>query len=64
MWRCGGCLHHATQPAATKHPIILSWAHHFTTLVIRTVHSKMYHNGVKETLSEVRARFLVVKGRI
>ena len=50
-------------PLATRHPILISKHHHFTVLVVRSAHERVKHNGVKETLSEIRARYWIVKGR-
>ena len=46
-----GKLGKANVPLMTKHPIILDKSHHLTTLIIRECHSKVMHNGVKETLT-------------
>jgi len=32
-------------------------------MIIREAHEKVFHNGVKETLAEVRSSFWIVKGR-
>ena len=36
-----------------KHPIILPKEYHLTTLIVLKAHDKVYHNGTKETLTEV-----------
>ena len=53
----------ANLPEDVKHPIILYKAHHFTVLVVRECHTWVMHNGVKETLMELRSRYWVVQGR-
>ena len=63
LWRCGGRLENANIPYATKHPILLPRNHHFTVLVFRDAHIKVAHDGVKETLTEIRRKFWIVKGR-
>ena len=63
IWRCGGRLGQADIPYTTKHPLVLPKNHYFSTLVVRQVHSCVMHNGVKETLTEIRSRFWVIKGR-
>ena len=63
VWRCKGRLGKANGPLMTKHPIILNKSHHFTTLIIRECHSKVMHNGVKETLTELRSQYWLVRGR-
>ena len=54
MWRP------ADIPFAAKHPILLPRKHPFTALV---VHHRVSHNGVKETLTEVRRMYWIVRGR-
>lgn len=63
IWRCGGRLRNADLDVCAKHPILLPSSHHFTMLVIRRSHVKVLHGGVKETLTELRSRFWIVKGR-
>ena len=63
VWRCQGRLHHADLPQAGRHPIILDKRHHFTVLVVQDCHTKVMHNGVKETLTELRSRYWIVRGR-
>ena len=48
---------------SVKHPAILPRQHHFTQLVIIDAHERVFHNGIKETLTEVRSQFWIVKGR-
>ena len=63
LWRCKGRLSCADLPEATKHPLFLPSGHYFTTLLILDCHQRVMHGGIKETLTELRARFWVVKGR-
>ena len=63
VWRCGGRLTESDLPYSAKYPIILPRDHYFTLLVIKQAHSRVLHNGVKETLTELRAKYWVVKGR-
>ena len=63
IWRCGGRLSNADVPFETKHPILLPRDHYFTSLVVRRAHQRVLHNGVKDTLTEVRARYWIRKGR-
>ena len=63
LWRCKGRLSCADLPEATKHPIFLPSGHYFTTLLILDCHQRVMHGGMKETLTELRARFWFVKGR-
>ena len=63
IWRCQGRLQYAAIPYSTIHPVLLHKSHHFTLLVVRRAHKNVLHNGVSETLAEVRANFWIVKGR-
>ena len=63
VWRCGGRLHNAQISYSAKFPILLPSNHHFTTLVIRKAHNRVFHNGVKETLTELRSNYWVLRGR-
>ena len=63
LWRCGGRLQNADISYSAKYPILLPRNHHFTTLVVWDAHSRVCHNGVKETLTEIRSRYWIVKGR-
>ena len=63
VWRCGGRLTESDLPYSAKYPIILPHDHYFTLLVIKQAHSRVLHNGVKETLTELRAKYWVVKRR-
>ena len=63
IWRCGGRLLNARLPYSTRFPILLSGKHHFMTLIIQRAHLRVFHNGTKETLTELQSCYWVVKGR-
>lgn len=63
LLRCGGRLKHADIPFDTKHPILLPQKHTLTELLVRKAHVEVFHNGVKETLTQLRSKFWVIKGR-
>ena len=63
VWRCGGRLSNVEAPFAAKHPVLLPRNHTLTALVVREAHERVHHNGVKETLTEIRRRFWIPKGR-
>ena len=63
LWRCGGRLHNADIPYGTKHPVLLPRDHRFTLMIVQDAHERVGHNGVRETLTEVRGKFWIVKGR-
>ena len=63
VWRCGGRLQNANISFSSKHPILLNKQHPLTTLIVQSAHQRVQHNGVKETLSEVRAKYWIIRGR-
>lgn len=63
VWRCGVRLNKADLPFETKHPVLLNSQHHLTTLIVRDAHARTQHNGVCETLTELRAKYWIVLGR-
>ena len=63
LWRCGGRLENASLPYSTKHPLLLPRNHPITPLLVQEAHLRVKHNGVKETLTELREKFWIIKGR-
>ncbi len=63
IWRCGGRLSSADIPYNMKHPILLPRYHHLILLIVRRAHERVLHNGVKDTLNEVRSKFWIIKCR-
>jgi len=61
--RCRGRIDNANLPYSTKYPVILPGDHHLTMLYVLQAHDRVLHNGVKETLTELRSRFWVIRGR-
>ena len=47
----------------TKNPLILQNDSHFTKLVILRSHDKVFHCGLEATLSNLRLKYWVTKGR-
>ena len=50
-------------PPQSKAPILLDKKHHLTTLIVLDAHRRVIHGGVKETLTELRSAFWLVRGR-
>ena len=63
VWRCGGRISNADLSYSAKHPVSLPRHHLLTMLIIKDAHEKVFHNGVKETLTEICFRFWILKGR-
>ena len=61
--RCGGRLKNAPISKDTRYPILLPRHSHFTYLVVKDCHERVMHNGIGDTLTELRARFWVTRGR-
>ena len=46
----------------TQFPLILP-QNHLTILLVRQAHEKVFHNGVRETLTQLRSKYWIIKGR-
>ena len=63
LWRCGGRLANADIPYSTKHPVLLPEDHSLTSMIVWEEHDHVRHIGVKETLTEIKTKFWIVKGQ-
>ena len=61
--RCRRSIANADVPYSTKYPIFLHKDHHLTRLFVFNAHQRVYHNGVRETLTELWSQFRILKGR-
>ena len=61
--RCHGRIERSNLPDETKFPVLLPSDHDFTKLVVLKCHVDVMHNGVRETLTQVRSKFWIVRGR-
>ena len=61
--RCRGRLQNAKLTFGQIHPVLLPANHPYTSLVVVRCHGIVGHNGVKETLTEVRSQHWIVRGR-
>lgn len=61
--RCKGRVSNAPLSEESKNPILLPSKHPLTNLIIQDVHSKIKHSGIKDTLTTIRERFWVPRGR-
>ena len=57
-----GRLQNAEIPYSAKHPILLPRSQPFTALIVQDAHKRVGHDGVKETFTEVRRRYWIVRG--
>jgi hypothetical protein len=58
-----GRLQKSTLPYLQKHPIIMPAKHPFVNLLVWDAHLKVFHGGISETLTEIRERYWIIKGR-
>lgn len=63
IWRFKGRLSNADRSYITKYPALLPKDHHLSLLIIWSCHERVMHNGLKDTLSELRAKFWISQGR-
>ena len=61
--RCHGRIQESPLPYETKFPILLPSDHYFTRLIVLRSHEQVLHNGVRETLTQVRSKYWITKGR-
>ena len=61
--RCKGRLKNASLDLGSKNPILLPKKSRFVELLIREVHDKVKHGGIRDTLTTLREHYWVVRGR-
>ncbi|XP_018401614.1 PREDICTED: uncharacterized protein LOC108778819 [Cyphomyrmex costatus] len=61
--RVGGRLKHAVLSEDQRHPVILPPGSHFTYLVVDAFHRRILHGGTQATLTAIRRRFWIPRGR-
>ena len=61
--RCQGRLDNSKLPFDMRNPALLPSKHYFTSLVIKEVHCRVMHSGVRMTLTTLREAFWVPRGR-
>ena len=60
---CKGRLSNAELPYSTKFPVLILRDHYLAQLLILDSHQRVHHQGVKATLTDLRARFWIPRGR-
>ena len=63
LLRCTGRVQNAPIAYATKHPILMPRNHHLTKLLVYRAHGNVKHGGTRETLTDLRSTYWVVRGR-
>ena len=61
--RCKGRMENASSNVETRSPILLPRDHSITQLIVESCHKKVKHGGIKETLTELRSKYWIPKGR-
>ena len=60
---CHGRIGNSSEPESSKTPFLLPSKDKFTELVISETHEFIKHNGIRDTLSTIRSKFWILRGR-
>ena len=63
VMRSRGRINASSLPPSSKNPIFLPSKHPFVELLIRHTHNQIKHSGVRDTLTTLRERFWILRGR-
>ena len=63
LLRCRGRINNSQLSTASKNPILFPSNHPWVKLVIQHVHQEIKHSGTADTLSTIRERYWILKGR-
>ena len=63
LWRCGGRLAKSNLPYSVVYPYIIPTEHYFATLIVLKSHDNVKHNGVRDTINNLREEFWISKSR-
>ena len=63
VWRCRGRLSNVEVPYAVKNPILLPRGHPLTTLLVQEAHERVFHDGIREILTEIRRKYWIPRVR-
>ena len=63
LLRCEGRLQYAPLPYDSKTPILLYDKHKLSLLIVKNIHKWYKHIGLKHTITELRQRFWIVRGK-
>ena len=61
--RSKGRINNAPLPYETRFPIVLPRRHHISLLLVLKSHEIVKHNGVQETLTQLRSEHWIIRGR-
>ena len=60
---CGGRIHNVPISQLAKFPYLLPPKHQFTSLVIHSIHAKLFHAGINSTLTVIRQTYWIPTAR-
>ena len=63
IFRCEGRLKNAPLPYETKMPILINPEHYLAELLVLRFHKSLKHISVKQTLTELRQKYWILRGR-
>ena len=63
LLRCKGRLNNADLPITSKNPVLLPSKNDFVNLMIKDVHHRIKHSGVRNTLTTLRESYWILRGR-
>ena len=63
LFSCWGRYDNSSLPKQKKYPILLLTDFHLTALVIKDSHKGVLHNGVPETINEIRCKYWIIRIR-
>ena len=61
--RCNGRINNAPIPQTAKKPVLLPAKHPLVRLLIQQAHEQVKHNGIRDTLTNLRERYWIIRGR-
>ena len=61
--RCRGRIEKSQLPEVTCHPALMPTRHHLSDLIVKEAHYYVFHSGVRATLTAVRERYWIPRGR-
>ena len=63
LYRCEGRLKESPLPYNVKTPILINSNHRLAELIVTDLHVKLKHISIKQTLTELRQKFWICRGR-
>lgn len=63
VWRYSGRMSNSSLSLEAQNPILLDKKHRLAMLVVMDAHKRVMHDGVQETLAELRSAYWLVRGR-